>query len=397
MKFNKKIYNYILLFIAIFLSLILIESLSRVIFYNKFSLVDLGLLPLSLVSSASLDPYEMPSDKGHEHWVLRPGYQSTIEVYIHDKAALSKNLSIRMLKDHIGNRKDSLLETLRVNSDGFVGDELNPDHKCTRVLMLGDSVTFGSGSGRYPDYASDSMRLLGAPAEVVNGGVEGYAVSNLELEKARYIRVRPDIVTIMIGWNDLFRQVPWPSDIREMSRFAWLFDRAYNVVLMKLQGEVQFAMKLRDKNLNFDLDAEDVVELTTYRPPALDHVEKFAKDLAAHGMRVVLITLPSLLSMDMKETHAIRAIAHAPTFTDNLYVVAQLVSRYNAGLRQIAEKNGFHLFDAASWARENLLPIDSYFLDTVHLTDSGLEKLGRALGANLRPMISKAAAIKCGH
>ena len=100
-------------------------------------------MPSFLKPPLDLDPYEMASEKSHAHWVLRPGHKSTIEIFIADKEALKRTLTARILKEKIPGSNNSLVEIMRVNEDGFVGDALDTTREFPRILMLGDSVTFG--------------------------------------------------------------------------------------------------------------------------------------------------------------------------------------------------------------------------------------------------------------
>jgi len=247
-------------------------------------------------------------------------------------------------------------------------------------------VTFGSGSRSYPLFAADELEAQGAKAEVVNGGVEGYALRNLELEFDRYARIKPDIVTIMIGWNDLFSDIPWHDDLRRISRLVWLMDKAYRAFLVRIQDTANYATALYDRDLNPDKNADEVQALSSYKPMALAKLEELALKFKNVGARVYLTTLPSLFTKNAPSEKALK-IGHTPFFTTNPYTVAAMVRQFNEGVRELAIHDGIDVIDIAKWANQELQQVDEFFLDTVHLTDPALEMLGREIGRQLTPFV----------
>ncbi len=377
--------NFLLLALSLCFSLLVIEGAARLIFENRYDLLNSGYMPNFLKPPLDLDPYEMASEKSHAHWVLRPGHKSTIEVFIADKQALKRTLTAKILQEKIPGSNNSLVEIMRVNEDGFVGGPLDKTRKFPRILMLGDSVTFGSGSRSYPLFAADELEAQGAKAEVVNGGVEGYALRNLELEFDRYARIKPDIVTIMIGWNDLFSDIPWHDDLRRISRLVWLMDKAYRAFLVRIQDTANYATALYDRDLNPDKNADEVQALSSYKPMALAKLEELALKFKNVGARVYLTTLPSLFTKNAPSEKALK-IGHTPFFTTNPYTVAAMVRQFNEGVRELAIHDGIDVIDIAKWANQELQQVDEFFLDTVHLTDPALEMLGREIGRQLTPL-----------
>jgi lysophospholipase L1-like esterase len=76
----------------------------------------------------------------------------------------------------------------------------------TRILVLGDSVTFGTGVARaetFPKRLERSLRRRGLPVEVMNAGVNGYTAYNelhYYLDEMR--RYDPDLVVLAVVLND---------------------------------------------------------------------------------------------------------------------------------------------------------------------------------------------------
>jgi hypothetical protein len=99
------------------------------------------------------------------------------------------------------------------NSLGFRGPELRPrePRDRTRVLVLGDSFTYGVG---VEDDATFSARLAASDPglEVLNAGVNGYATSHeLLLLREVGLGVQPDLVLLAFFWNDVTEAWRKPS------------------------------------------------------------------------------------------------------------------------------------------------------------------------------------------
>jgi lysophospholipase L1-like esterase len=97
-----------------------------------------------------------------------------------------------------------------VNSYGFRGPEFaeqKPSGK-KRLVLLGDSNTFGMNAGRYDNYPHRLRRWFATdpqtPWEIVNTATPGYsAFQMLQMLRTRARRYSPDVVVLYAGaWND---------------------------------------------------------------------------------------------------------------------------------------------------------------------------------------------------
>jgi lysophospholipase L1-like esterase len=95
----------------------------------------------------------------------------------------------------------------------------------------------------------------------------------------------------------------------------------------------------------------------------------------------------------MDEAPDARALAkgHLPVFTDNPYVLARMVERYNDSLRELARARGLTLVDLDAWGRKALEPRAEHFFDAVHLYERGQRLIGLHLAATLAPGIRTGA------
>lgn len=102
--------------------------------------------------------------------------------------------------------------SVHVNALGLRGREVQVTKRADtlRVLMLGGSTTFGFGATSddttIPANLERILRQrLGFPVEVLNAGVPGYdSAQEMAQLQQRWLRLRPDLVIIYDGANDLY-------------------------------------------------------------------------------------------------------------------------------------------------------------------------------------------------
>ena len=278
-------------------------------------------------------------------------------------------------------------KAFRVDQDGFKGPEIDPDHRLPRILNVGDSCTFGVGVYDYPTAIRRALNANGPRAEVVNGGVQGYAPKNVIYELDRYLALKPEIVTIYLGWNALFMSNPWPDAWENRLRSIWLAKKAWEAVMSRIEGHRARALRLRRKTLVPRRDDPGVAALDDYVPPFMPRIERIIEAFEDAGSQVVLVTLPGLFSMDEDPTPRALELGHLPEFTNNPFVLAKLTERYNDALRRLAKRRKLQLIDLAKWAAKNLRPRDAYFTDSVHMRVPAQGRVGIFMAKRLSAMI----------
>ncbi len=365
-----------------------LEGMSRLAYAYREDLQKLPLLSDVLQRDLDLDAYEMPSPDGGYHWVLRPGYAAAAARVIEEKTKAGRVVGRRALE---GAGMAAGMPPLRVNADGFKGPEIDGSHSRVRILALGDSTTFGLGGFDYPRVMEAALDRKSVAAEVVNGGVEGYAPRNLLREMGRYGKLKPEIATLYIGWNALYSRDPDAYRLEERFRLAWAGREIGRLVRAVVRGARIDALSLYNRDMRPDRQSPEVADLDSYQPPFLGDVEKVIDGLAAMGARVVLVTLPGLFTMEDRPTAKALKMGHLPEFTDNPYVLAKLTGRYNQALRTLGKSRGLKVIDLEAWSRTALKPRDAYFSDSVHLTRGGLEKIGRFMAEQLAPLLAELA------
>jgi hypothetical protein len=141
--------------------------------------------------------------------VLRPFAQleqKTTSMYLKDR---DLGWRLRPNTTHVWDHKSA-----KINSKGILGPELDYDKPAsvTRVLFLGDSVTFGEGlktfEEAFPFLIGQKLTAqLKKPVEAINTGVGGYAPwqEALYLEKEG-IKYHPDLVVVTFVLNDVIEK-----------------------------------------------------------------------------------------------------------------------------------------------------------------------------------------------
>ena len=394
-KFRRSVRLAAIAFIILVLGGLL-EGGARIAFSLREEIHALPLLSDFLQSGLDLDPYEMPSPAGGLHWVLRPGYQATVQGLIEKKREAGRYLGVRALKENSGNSGTSAEIVFRINSDGFKGPEIDRAHARPRILALGDSTTFGGGAVDYPRVIAAVLGVRGVAAEVINGGVEGYSPRNVIYELDRYKSLKPEIVTLYIGWNALYARNPWSTDWENRVRFFWLAKSTYRALRLMVNAH-GYALSLINRNPHSDPASSDVARLTAYSPPFLSDIDRIISALESGGAQVILVTLPGLFTSSERPSVFALKKGHMPDFTNNPFVLAKLTERYNDALRDLARRRGLGVIDLEKWSIDAFQPRDAYFTDSVHLNARGLEKIGAFMAEQLIDKVEKSqAAMKRG-
>ncbi|MGB0721612.1 MAG: SGNH/GDSL hydrolase family protein [Gammaproteobacteria bacterium] len=329
-----------------------------------------------------IDVYERVDPDDARNWNLRPGTGWTLGQLIAAKAARGATLRANYLRD-LGRRyglgEDEVIT--RVNHAGYKGPELLPGGTRPRVLTIGDSCTFGTLLDRfsYPRALQSRLAGLGVDAEVINAGVEGYSPRNVRFRMDELLALKPDVVTIYLGWNALY-------DARIGNLHSIRLYRLYRTVEKKLFGAPAVAsVSAGQAGEGGDADLGRWRETDL---PFVEEITDIGDHFAAAGARVVLLTLPGLFLEGVDPGPAALAKGHLPPFTRDSRVLAALTANYNQRLRDLAADRGWQLVDLERWGRDHLKPRASFFLDSVHLVAEGQRDIGYHLAEQLRSSVA---------
>jgi hypothetical protein len=276
---------------------------------------------------------------------------------------------------------------LSINERGYKGPPLDSAHASglPRILAVGDVCAFGSLIDRYsyPRVLERELLRRGVHAEVVNVGVSGYYPAHVLVRVDEFAALAPDVSLVCVGWNALYGERYTPTT---------LIDRLYLLrVANALAGRWRawgtsprdVAEENQERPRRLDPTDPDIERLSRYTPPFVDDVREIGERLRAAGSRVFVLTLPSLYLSGERPTQEDLAIGVLPRFTDNPYVLAAAVARYNQLLRELTDEHGFEVIDLASWNRETLRPRHSYFVSAAALNELGQQRMGERVAERL--------------
>jgi lysophospholipase L1-like esterase len=268
-------------------------------------------------------------------------------------------------------------EEFRINSRGFVGPEFDahPPLGVVRIMAVGDSCTFSDGFWRF-SYPSILERYLNRAAgrrrfEVINAGIEGYnstfARARIEQELIGY---RPDLVLLYIGWNDLMKTDPRRAE--EVGRYSTLtalmeqsyLVRAYRKVMFVHLRPLLFQPRIGGNTASFVY--EDFVP-AVYR----DNLLSIATTLRRHGIKGVVVTLPTVVRPDMSRDELKKENVFFPYFAGT-YSVGEFLGlhrAYNRVVRAVGEQAATAVVDLdAAFERHEK---NALFWDTMHPSRKG--------------------------
>lgn len=280
---------------------------------------------------------------------------------------------------------------IRVNTLGYRGAEVSPNRAGVfRVVALGDSTTFGLAGADCP-YPFQLQRLFtdtqpNSAIEVINAGVEGYsskyAIRFLD-QKVRSLQ--PDLVTVYIGWNDLYGLSTMDPDgfargDDSSARVRRLLDRFYLVQfwrkLIYLEAP-RFLAKFRSTTV--PIEATGYLEMVRGYTSRLERIISLIEEL---GARPVLMTLPTVLSEQMSP----RALAmiHYPAWAQGDHrLLLSVVGAFNDSIRDVANKKNVILIDNARFIDAFGAEKERLFFDTLHMHCEGYALLAQNIRREL--------------
>ncbi len=325
----------------------------------------------------SLDPYEVEVPGIPGHWRLRPDYNVSRKELIAAKLASGKWLGVEAIRAEAG--PAVVPGRLSINTHGFKGPPIKTPKTCSRIITIGDSVTFGIGTLSYPMFMQQRFDEIGIGVEVINVGVEGYKPSNALYEIDRYRALQPDIALILIGWNELFR-----LDRYSLYKTPWLLRRTELALKQVMSNSSNSATHLYKRNVSPNLEDPEIKKWSESPLPFLKDVEALIRRLKQDEVDVYLISLYGLFSSSEAMSDSALQKGHLPQFTDNPYVFKAMTENYNRQLKKISQKMSVNLIELDVWGREHLLPPEAYFFDSVHFNAVGLQRVGTYLADVLK-------------
>ena len=261
----------------------------------------------------------------------------------------------------------------------------NPDSTAVRILVLGDSFTFGDGNAEEDVWLRVMERALGQrghAVDVVNAGIEGYD-TRAEFLYLRELEpeVRPDVVVLAFLANDVYTNTrldaPAPGSAAEhrsrrfalhavewARRMAMRSDRVYTRLFLLSSRRKYYAVPPDDRVAGqIELTGELVLGMEAY--------------CRERGIALVVVSIP--------QQFAVIARAHGWEFpgVDPGHI--------DARLEALARERGFPWVEAlprlADEYREN--GADLFYRADGHLTRDGNLVVGRLAADALEPVVAR--------
>lgn len=248
----------------------------------------------------------------------------------------------------------------RTNNMRLRGDEdidLSPDYAGTRIVCLGDSVTFGycvsSNDKCYPAVLQRRLREAGHTAQVVNMGMPRFRMQHSKLMLKEFLtRHRVDLLVVLGGWNNANDQILRPQPVSPI--IAMANNHCYTL---------RIARKWRIVPTPDRTDRPEAIVNETGFVKYANAIKSTIRISREHGAKVALCTLPHYLRHLESEEARHQVVKHSPVGTFDQ--IASTVDRMNQDLRQIGRSMQVPIID--------LKEIDSHelFADAVHPNDEG--------------------------
>ena len=280
---------------------------------------------------------------------------------------------------------------IRINNFGFRGADIEFEKRDRyRIFALGESSTFGAtirASDRpWPDVLGtmiQSRLQCDRPIEVINAGTGGYELqANLERVRRDVIPLKPDLVLSYHGYNgrrfldvDPKAEDPQQEPRRGNGPSALIDEALYRAKLNRWKKSPVPIQTFSEDAVMQSLYAELYRELIR-----LGQKNDFQVALANFSLAVVASTPREVLEF------------YGRVFPGIDEVVARIAA-HNYMIGKIATQANVPLIDttpglAGAWD-------DDSFLDLVHLTQRGRDRLAQNMLVGLMPILRKDESLHC--
>jgi len=269
--------------------------------------------------------------------------------------------------------------TYRINSLGLRGPEPSANPSTARVLLLGNSCTFGWGVDYRQSLAGTLDSLLGGEYEIVNGAVPGY--SSLQGRRAferDLAALDPDVVVAMFGWNDQWAAAGGIPDHEQQlpsGVLVWLQNQLGRTHLYRLLKKRWLSAIEPETDRLFDpTRVIRRVDEAHFR----DNLAAIGELSREAGARVILLTEP-------QPSHP----GYGREVTNHPAV--RFHRRYNDVVRRLVSESPLELVDAAVVFDSSTAFWDDPCQDYIHFNAAGHRRLAELVAAAIRDASSRSS------
>ncbi len=322
-------------------------------------------------------------------WIREDGIRAAI-----DAPDPQKKLPFVLVPGSSGRMFDT---TIHVNNLGFRGPDLPRDKGAAfRIVALGKSQTFGptlrDGEKPWPELLQDLFdrrASCGRRIEIINGGTEAYTLeNNLERLRRDILPLKPDLIVSTHGMNGFLpfglRRVPEPNEPGVRPRASALIGRAVLTI-------ERAAHDWRDRN---------AAQASAVALPPMSDAELMRSRYADDYRK--LITLARASGADIALADATMAVnEQSPREVKDFYgavfkPIDDIIAAneaHNRMVKVIAREEGAPLIDMA--AGVDGVWDDDLYLDIVHFTERGNERVAGLMFRSLLPILAERHGLHC--
>ena len=288
--------------------------------------------------------------------------------------------------------------TIRINNLGFRGPDIRRDKgDAFRIVALGELQTFGptlrDGEKPWPEllqHLFDQHASCGRKIEVVNAGTEGYTLeNNLERMRRDILPLKPDLILSTHGMNGFLpfglRRVPEPNEPGVRPRASALIGRAA-LTIERAAHDWRNGNSARARPIALAPMSDAELMKSRYA----DEYRKLITLARDNGADIALADATmSVNELSPREVKDFYGAVFKPI--DDIIAANEA---HNRMVKLIAREEGAPLVDMA--AGVDGVWDDDLYLDIVHFTEAGNERVAGLMFRALLPVLAERHGLRCG-
>ncbi len=281
-----------------------------------------------------------------------------------------------------------MASTVSINREGFRGREIAAEKgRAYRIVALGESTTFGctlqADDRPWPEMLESMIRTrssLSRPVEVINAGVPAYSLSeNVRRFRKEILPLQPDLIISYHGLNGFLLVDEW---LRPAVAGPFPAYRRRPLVLL---ARLEYRLKILWHRVH------SVYLLVSAPPPSTGLSEnpytqayrELIRLSKANGIPLVLCTF----SMAVNQRSPAEEVDYYRSVFPQVRAQIRANQIHSALLDLLAREDpGLDILDT----RPGLDGRPEFFIDLVHLTEEGRQRLAETILTGIMPTLTKA-------
>jgi peptidoglycan/LPS O-acetylase OafA/YrhL/lysophospholipase L1-like esterase len=322
-------------------------------------------------------------------WIRGDGIRATI-----DAPDPEKKLPFVQVPGSSGRMFDT---TIRINNLGFRGPDIPRDKgDAFRIVALGESQTFGptlrDGEKPWPELLQDlfdQRASCGREIEVVNAGTEAYTLeNNLERTRRDILPLKPDLILSTHGMNGFLpfglRRVPEPNEPGVRPRASALIGRAA-LTIERAAHDWRYGNSPRARLVALAPMSDAELMKSRYA----DEYRKLITLARDNGVDIALAD--ATMSVNESSPRKVKDFYGAVFKPIDDIIAAN--AAHNRMVKLIAAEEGAPLIDMAAGVDGEW--DDDLYLDIVHFTEAGNERVANLMFRALMPILAERHGVTC--